>query len=493
MPRSASIALRARARTWLRVHAAESCLAFVVVIALLLRVDAALRVEYPTVDGVHYMDAARTLARDGRLPFSTFPPGWPLLIHAALRVHGSDHAAHVLLTAQGWNVVLGTLAGVLVFVLVRRRSTGWWALLAAGVFLLLPETITASSSDLSEMSYVVALLGAWLVFERRSSWIAGVLFGFAYLVRPEALLVFTALCVNTGLRTRRVPIGALLGCLLLVLPYVVFMHAETGSWMLSSKNAFLDDAVGDRSLVDLARQWGRNVVVLAAPLSGVIGWPLVVLAAIGIGRRRDSMLLALLPLLLLPFFTFRMEARYWIPVLPFLFAFAVIGSRWLIDRRPRQRALLSTAIVLLVLGGAERAARDDWRYLGASFEFYPGMRDVGLWLGPQITRGDVVADYKPYVAFWSGAAFRKLPRGRDAGGIVDWARENGLEYLVVNQHLVGSLTPELAPLLGELPESVARKLRLVRVVEVEGQPRQTTLLYRVEPVGQRRAVLEESQ
>lgn len=491
MPRSATIAPRVRVREWFRVHAAESCFALVLLIALLLRAYAALQVEYPTVDGVHYMDTARTFAREDRLPFSTFPPGWPLLIHAALRVHGSDHAAHVLLTAQAWNVALGTFAGVLVFVLVRRRSTRWWALMAAGIFLLLPETITASSSDLSEMSYVVALLGAWLLFERRPSWIAGVLFGLAYLVRPEALLVFTALCVLAGVRARRVPAGAILGCLVLVLPYVVFMHGETGSWMLSSKNAFLDDAVADRSLAELARQWGRNVVVLAAPLGDVIGWPLVGLAAIGISRRRDAMVFALLPLLLLPLFTFRMEARYWIPLLPFVFAYAVIGARWLIDRRPGQRALLTAATVLVVCGGVERAARDDWRYLGANFEFYPGMRDVGLWLGPQISRGDVVADYKPYVAFWSGATFRKLPRDRDARGIVDWARENGLQYLVVNEHLVGSLTPELAPLLGELPESMARKLTLVRVATVEGQPRHTTLLYRVEPVGKRWAVVED--
>ena len=479
------ITLRARVVAWLRARAAGLCLVVVVVGALVLRVDSALRVEYPTVDGVHYMHTARDLSREGSLPLSSFPPGWPLLIHASLRIHGSDAPTDLLLTAQASNVALGTLAGVLLFVLVRRHVGRWWALLAAAIFLALPETITSSSSDLSESSYLVALLGAWLVFERRPSWLAGLLFGFAYLVRPEALLVFAALCVHASVRHRRILFAAALGCLVFVVPYVVFLHGATGSWMLSSKHAFLEAAVDERSVVELVQQWSGNFWDLLQPLSGIIGGPLVALAVVGAVVHRGRTLYAFLPLLLLPVFTFRMEARYWIPLLPFVFLYATLGVRAAIDRWPRARRPVTAALVLLMLGGAARAMHEDWRFFGASYEYYPGMRKAGMWLGSQIEPGQAVLDYKPYVAFWAGTSFRKLPRDRDARGIVDWARENRLDYLVVNEHLVASLTPELAPLWDELPESLERKLTLVHVATIEGQPRQTTKVFRVEPVGKR--------
>jgi hypothetical protein len=149
---------------------------------------------------------------------------------------------------------------------------------------------------------------------------------------------------------------------------------------------------------------------------------------------------------------------------------------------------MTAALVLLILGGVVRATQADWKFFGANYEYYPGMRKAGMWLASQIEPGQVVLDYKPYVAFWAGTSFRKLPQDRDARGIVDWARENRMDYLVVNQHLVGSLTPELAPLWEELPESLARKLTLVHVATVDGQPRQTTKVFRVEPVGKRWAV-----
>lgn len=475
---------RARTIAWAHAYGVMACLVGLVVVALALRIEAASRVVYPTVDGVHYMDTARAVVGEGRLPFSTFPPGWPLLIAAAASVHGSTQADALLHTAQAWNVILGSAAGILVFGWLRRRLAAGWSLLGAALFLFLPETITASSTDLSEMAYVVALLGAWLLFERHSSWLAGLLFGMAYLVRPEALIIFAALWLHRALRDRDRRYSAWVGISSVVIPYVLFMHSETGAWMLSSKNAFLETAVDQRSFLEMVRQWGVNLLALLRALPGLVGVPILLLAVVAMGLRRGRALYAFLPLLLLPLFSFRMDPRYWLPLLPFVLLYALQGAELVLRRWPRR--IRGTAIVLstLILVGAWQASRDDWKYVGANFEFYPGMRQAGLWLAPQLRQGDVVVDYKPYVAFWAGAQFRKLPPGRDARGVVEWARENGAEYLVVNRHLVGSLTPELAPLLGELPAPIARNLQLVHLAEVAGDPRQTTAVFRIRQVGE---------
>ena len=458
-------------------------LAVITVVAAVWRAQVAAGMLYPSVDGTNYMFVARSLVRDGVLQFSTFPPGWPLLISIPLLGLGTGDGMDLLRAAQTANVVFGTLTVVLVFALLRPRGT-FVALLGAAVFAFLPHALIASTSDLSEASYTAVLLGAWLAWRAERRWSAGALFGFAYLIRPEALGIFGLLVIVRTVRERVLPWRPLATAAAFVVPYLIWVRSVTGEWSLSSKGGFLERAFDDGSI---AARWIDNLGTMLGFLPELAGHVVIGLALWGLVRRRGVELIAFLPLLLLPLFTFRMEARYWLPMLPFVLWFAAVGGQDLVARLRSERARVVVAAALsgLALASLTVGATPMAREIGVNHEAFAGMRDAGRWLAENSPEDAEVMGYKPYVAFWSGRQYRKLPELDTAMQIVDHARERGIDYLVVNLALVRSLTPELQPLMAvEPPEPrLARKVELVHLARVEGDPRQTTAIYRIVPVG----------
>ncbi|MBM4130853.1 hypothetical protein FJ250_07465 [bacterium] len=151
----------------------------VLALALALRWWAAAGNGFPTVDGTQYLRQSWQLCFAGRLPYSTFPPGWPLLAAIPLRFMAADDPLAMLRAAHIANVALGSLMCALAFVMLRRRLGFAWALGGATVMALLPQLVVAAKSDLSEPAFGCALLGAWLLLERRRELPAGLLLGYA--------------------------------------------------------------------------------------------------------------------------------------------------------------------------------------------------------------------------------------------------------------------------------------------------------------------------
>ncbi|MCK5737775.1 hypothetical protein KAH55_01285, partial [bacterium] len=97
------------------------------------------------------------------------------------------------------------------------------------------------------------VLCGWLALQKRNIWFgaaAGVLFGFAYLTRPEGIgfvLVFVGIAGLVWLlqlsqrqksgRFLGILVLSLLGFIMTALPYWIFLHAETGTWTISTKGA----------------------------------------------------------------------------------------------------------------------------------------------------------------------------------------------------------------------------------------------------------------
>ncbi|UCB51835.1 MAG: glycosyltransferase family 39 protein [Candidatus Zixiibacteriota bacterium] len=179
-----------------------------------------------------------------------WPPFYPFMILLFSLVAGSlDSAAFAV------SLLLGSLIVVPFFFLAKRIFDYRSAYLGSLLVVFFPALVTISATSLSEATYtfflLLTLLLGWLLITARSllfAFLFGLLGGICYLTRPEflvafALLVLIFLVAGIKRKTRRGPktVGLLLICLLgfliLALPYVNFMHSQTGHWILSGKTA----------------------------------------------------------------------------------------------------------------------------------------------------------------------------------------------------------------------------------------------------------------
>jgi hypothetical protein len=202
------------------------------------------------------------------------------------------------------------------------------------------------------------------------------LFGLAYLVRPEALghvamslLVVFAWLMHRGIGMLRQTCWAIGGFVvaffLVAAPYVGYLHTHTGHWLMSGKGGLtweLGEAQmrGDWAAADaiVGRLWGKpesfqgSLVqrILADPrgfarrvlrnarrllsearvyLYGLFPWIILALFRTPWDRRRTAheafLVAALIPFSV--FLAFHIEARYFAPALPVLLLWAAQGAR----------------------------------------------------------------------------------------------------------------------------------------------------------------------
>ncbi|MBK7669854.1 MAG: hypothetical protein IPJ24_00505 [bacterium] len=448
---------------------------------LVLRWLLADRNTFPNYDGVFYMEQARALVSEGRLPFSTFPPGWPLLFTPILMILGLDDPAAPLRAAQALNVVLGAGFGWLTYLALARgygRSVG---LAAAAIVLFLPLSLHLSRIELSDMSGACALTGAWLFWERGRRWLTGLLLGYAYLIRPEMLLVVVALQVHEWKRTGRIGWRTGFGAMIIVVPYLLFLRVATGQWLLSSKAVFVQEAIAGLSFAALASRTLHNAGVFSARAVQVLGWSLAALAIVGLVRRPGRWLLFLVPVTIIPFFSFNMEPRFWLPYFPFLLLAAASGFQSLQQWAPSvARRYVTPAVSVLVLGSVIAILVRDYPLVANNQEAYIGLKEAGLTLRSRVTRDAVIASYKPYSSFWAWCEFTKIPDGESLPAILAAVENAGARYLVVDAKTVGDRRSVLQPLLvPPLPDEFSRQLALVGRFTFPDAPLQNTAIFLV--------------
>ena len=437
---------------------------------LLMAAGLAVRVHYarpdafPSVDGVFYLQQSRDLVLENRLPFNSFPPGWPVLASLPLYFSDASDPARVFRVAQGANVFLGVMWAGLAFLLLRRELGPWLALLGAAVLLALPLAIISAKGDLSEMSYSCVLLVALLLWPR-DRFQTGLALGCAYLIRPEALLIAVGGMAWGVWRERRVPWGLILGTSLCVIPYVLFIHHHTGHWALSGKMGFLAAVRESHQGSALLGLVAGNLKTFLIHLPRMVGVPIVLLAVLGAVARPRYIYLSLLALAPLPLFDFAMAERYWLPYLPVILLAAGIGGQVLRDMaKSLPHRVVSGVLLSACLVGVVVVSGDSAFWVSRNPNAYPGLRDAGQWLAPRITPDTKIAGYKPFTSYWAGGRFVKYPPNLGVEAILDELQAQDVEYLVVNFHVARLLAPELKPLLQQplAPELVGR----VQVLEV---------------------------
>jgi hypothetical protein len=329
------------------------------------------------------------------------------------------------------------------------------------------------------MSFTCALLGAWLLVRREKMVGAGLMFGFAYLIRPEALLAAGGLGLWVWLRDRRPPWRMIVPMVLVMIPYLVFIKVQTGSFDLTSKTVAVSlslEAYPGWSYLGLI---ANNLKILLPKLVGILGLPLVLMAIWGMIKGRGAWLWLLAPLLPVPFIINPMDERFWIPYLPVFVLAAGLGTRQLaqlpwFNNRWKQGVLLGVILVGLGL-----AAKDDAYWIRRNREAFYGLKDAGAWLRTRTDSDTIIAAYKPYTSFWAGCRFIKYPDHMDAAGLAAWAHNNGAMYMVVNVKVAHTLNKGLDPFLeSPLRPDLAEKLTLVKLFEYD-LVEHTTAIYKI--------------
>lgn len=470
------------------VTARHVAVAAVLATALAIRWWAAAGNGFPTVDGTQYLDQARQIAFTGHVPYSCFPPGWPALVAVPLRLRGADDPHALLAAAHLVNVGLGVLLAWLSWRLLRSRLGFALALAGTAVIAFLPQLVILAKSDLSDLAYACGLLGGWLLLERRRDLPAGLVLGFTYLVRPESALASLGLLAWRWRADRRLPWRLALGHAVFVLPYLVFLKVAGGGWDVSSKTVALSQTLEAYPGAAYLGVIARNLGLLAPLLTGQLGLPLALLAAYGTARHRGAWAWLLAPLLSVPLVINPMVARFWLPYVPVLLLGAGLGARSLVAaaaaRGGPAAALRHTRLPALLLGvaviaGLAVAAVDDAPFVHRETEAYYGLKDAGLWLRGAGAGAALVADYKPYAAYWAGARFLKYPQLDSAREYALWAANHGVDYLVVNVQTVRQYLPGLDGLLvSPLPPELAARLELVQTFFYE-RVGDNTVVYRV--------------
>jgi Dolichyl-phosphate-mannose-protein mannosyltransferase len=512
-----------------------------------LRVAIGLTDGAPSTDETAYLRSGISLIEGhgferGGHPELHFPPFVPFLLGLASRVVDAHVGAVVLTCLAGTALVVplallgrrlaGTGAGVV---------TAWVAALAPGL-----ATMPATRGAGSEAEYSLLVVTAvWLVIaatERtgrpRLARVAGagLLVGLAYLTRPEGLFIalpLGAAVVALPLR-RRGPDGdderdepsvfARLGqavalaagfaapLVLCIVPYALFLHANTGRWELTAKTQdasieawhavagndresrdkvlyklddsglrFSDEATGRTPLPTLAREdpagyAGILLTNLAQLGKNVGGWwllpvPAWVLAGLGAWRVRRSRLGMLLAAVgLLPVATamaFFVQPRYLMVTVAL--ATELVGAAWTTLSGRWRWPILAGTIAMLALSSAAT-------FYGDGGFFHPGdhtdQRRAGEWIAAHAEHDDRIMGRSMVVEYYAERTTIAVPYA-DVPDIIRFARHYGVQYLVVDESHASRLRPQLLPLLETGPhvdaEASAVGLRLVREFRAEGR------------------------
>jgi len=226
----------------------KQILLLLVGVTLALRVYAALAAQGIANDSAIYGFIARDFLKGDFMKglSSPAPPFYPFLIFLF-----SPDTTHVEIAGRLISVFFGTLTLVPLFYLVKGAIGLKEAILSALFYSFHPHLVTYSGMLLTEATYwgllTLSVYFYWTGLQKQKAWrmaYSGVFLGLAYLTRPEGVgyvLVYLGWVVVEGVVRKNwlkklILLGVLLPSLFIfVIPYVLYIHQETGQWLISKK------------------------------------------------------------------------------------------------------------------------------------------------------------------------------------------------------------------------------------------------------------------
>ena len=468
-------------------------------VALLFMAARAVRVYFlhyrsvmaPDYDGAEYLTLGKTCLL-GKSCYTTFiPPGFPMLLAAALPFFRQAQTAGMTVSA-----LCGAALLVPVYLLTKEVFGRKAAYVAAALTAVSGSLVVISTWVMSEMPYAFLLytgLYLGLVFIKRRDFLSGLgfaaAFGAGYLVRPESFvffvaaapLVFGRACMTTdaGCRKRTALCGAasLLLFAALCLPYIVCLRRDCGMWTISWKLfynlapkgrigpgadtlAYVGghvSALWEKYLANLPTLW--EVLRESCTLPGLVFVALgVPLALRGVKGPKCGVVLLALPTLypfMLPLFM--VDIRVMAPYNPALLIWGAAGAvrlEEMLAKLPRagkaaRYSALTAALALFFAGNQLMGVynffnSNEYRVSRA----YNVQRYVvtGEWIKSRSAPGDKVLSRELLPVFYSGREYLNLP-DYEPERLYRYAKENGVRWLIVDD-VCTAKRKNLGPLLG---------------------------------------------
>ena len=425
---------------------------------LLARVPFVKNFDLVAYDGTYYINQAKSFIGQSAATGS-FPIGYPALIAFFLPI-----ARDGVRAAQIVSLLSGIGSVWILYILARRHVTRAHAFLAALLLAATPLYIRLTMMTLSESVFIFwLLLGLW--FYDCGKYVRfSLVMGLAAITRPEALGVFVILAL---LRRRPVKRLAMMAASFLVVYSVnlVALSVTLDRLVLVPKTEFFGtgasnwkgreawgDFSGREELEESLEATEKTAVDLLVDsiqrLPGEMGllgrhvMPVAFLLALfGIFRRRFYILACFLPLVLYPIFTVRTEARYILPYVPFLLFYAVVGLKEI--KSAHIRDVAAGALVISAIAGA--IVNLNQLKIPVS-EGFAWAKQAGAEWRDRIQIDDVVADRKPFFAFYAGAKYLEIPVApyNDA---LRRLSDQGVDYLSLHKETIDIFRPALKPLL----------------------------------------------
>jgi 4-amino-4-deoxy-L-arabinose transferase-like glycosyltransferase len=407
------------------------------------------------------------------------PPLYPFLISLF-----SPGTVHVEITGRLLSLFFGTLTIIPLFYLVKEAIGKKEAILSALLYAFHPYLVTYSGMLLTEATYwgflILSVYFFWTGLKKEKVWrmaLSGCFLGLAYLTRPEGIgyvLVYLIwIVVDGGLKEKWLKKFASIGVLglsvfIFVIPYVLYIHQETGLWLISKKavgaqSQFLKKSTGEGDSskgIEKNRPIKRNPEIFGVGRNIVRFLPYVIYHYLrayhfslwlflffGLIRVRQKIIayeLFLSSLVLFHLFslsTFNPSTiRFSVPVIPLSLFWAGEGileiKRYLekirISNPEKVTALFIMVVVLSQLPQSltpERRSRAD-------------QKKVGLWLKQNTPQDAILMSNSPIEAFYADREFTMLPQGISTPGnpgksyseIIKDAKMGGVRYILVNRH-----------------------------------------------------------
>lgn len=442
-------------------------------------------------DGAVYASIAERLVHLGRFedlrdaPHTFYPPAYPALVAAVYAIVGDSHRA-----GQIVSFVAGVALIVLVYGLGRRVASARVGQIAAFLTAMSPrlahEAVSVHSESLYAALLCLLLLTCCRLLHRPTvvhAGLAGALAGMLYLTRPEGLLLAGAfVCVVVAWVIRGEPRVRVIGrtavfaavLAMFVLPYVAYLRATTGEWLVTGKGVSYRVAENPESesvkfgapqerpwrgfrteVAVFAERYARNEVRYEGLITESLSLFAVMLAAVGLAATPwraapavESVLMAsLAPLALYP--AFEAVSRWTEPYTAVMFVYVGRGVVAVAGRAPgRWRiAVAAGALVLIGLRWAPQLAIPI-RYTPA---FEPvEQRAAAQWIAGRFGAGTPVMTRVPEVAYYARGRWVRMPVV-PVERVVDAARRAGARVVVLDEPNTRGLRPELLPLLTETP------------------------------------------
>jgi hypothetical protein len=449
-----------------------------------------------------------------------YPPLFPALFGGTWKLVGSPELATDL-----WLVVAGALLVLPVHALAARafdRRVAFGAALLVAVFPGLTTSVLYWGSMTEPVFVLLLYWAAWLVLRgvEAGDWrrpaAAGAVLALAYLGRPEAVgwavsLAAAAVAVRAlagklrSWRTAAILAALGLSFALFAVPYVLYLHRETGLWMLSGKLGITYDLGAAVLTSDAARydeitnaidpetgevRWEserrfetppaprtaslavrvlgnlRRIAARAAvqPVFPIALLPFVFVAWLGKSWRRDRwaaeawLWASALPVL--AFLAYHVHQRFFAPAFPALLVWTAAGlataGDWLARRWPAAGRWPWRALLVAVAASFALAHATVLRTQ------LPTLRDVhrdaGLWLRDNSPADARVLAYELAVCVWARRSCLQFPRA-SIEDVLAYARERGGSYVLIDEEESREARPFLLPLLdpaANLPEGLER-------------------------------------